>query len=456
LKTKSKATVYVKHQDKILAFRHSKYPEVGLQVPSGTIEDGETPVEAAKRELFEESGIDLPLESFEAVSVLEHDMRPFKSEIHTRHFFQVEIEEKPAESWGHLETHSSSDYEEEEFVFEWVSASSNLSGALSVGLGKGLPKGAGVGMENIERPEYGAVRQHLQNYRENRLQVLLKAFSQFGLKDLEYPNFEQIRAASFSLLEHLAHHLIYLQEHGHQTNEEDILRDLREILNNNSDILIFDSADCLHVPSENYESPIFLAIGRQALGGGPQNLRDSLCRESLSLIKGLGMGDTCHGHFGTIILLENKDLFSASNSYTLSGVRSTIYGDFVGSVFRMGETILHEATHNWLNDCLRAFSVDLNPEDRWYSPWRKKLRPSVGMLQAGMVFARLIQYFKKGLESGNLDPVDALYAEKRLETEFKILKEHLPILISVFDEIQQEPLRSVCAEELNRAINIFN
>jgi 8-oxo-dGTP pyrophosphatase MutT (NUDIX family) len=157
LKTKSKATVYVKHQDKILAFRHSKYPEVGLQVPSGTIEDGETPVEAAKRELFEESGIDLPLESFEAVSVLEHDMRPFKSEIHTRHFFQVEIEEKPAESWGHLETHSSSDYEEEEFVFEWVSASSNLSGALSVGLGKGLPKGAGVGMENIERPEYGAV-----------------------------------------------------------------------------------------------------------------------------------------------------------------------------------------------------------------------------------------------------------------------------------------------------------
>lgn len=43
--------------DSILAFSHKGQPEVPLQVPGGTLEDGESPLEGVKREVFEESGL---------------------------------------------------------------------------------------------------------------------------------------------------------------------------------------------------------------------------------------------------------------------------------------------------------------------------------------------------------------------------------------------------------------
>jgi 8-oxo-dGTP pyrophosphatase MutT (NUDIX family) len=41
----------------LLVHEHRDAPEAGLQVPAGTIEPGETPVDAARRELWEEAGL---------------------------------------------------------------------------------------------------------------------------------------------------------------------------------------------------------------------------------------------------------------------------------------------------------------------------------------------------------------------------------------------------------------
>ncbi|MGK9264493.1 NUDIX domain-containing protein [Sinorhizobium meliloti] len=48
-----------KHGLEVLAFRH---PSAGNQFVKGTIQQGEQPRDAAKRELLEESGLDCPIE----------------------------------------------------------------------------------------------------------------------------------------------------------------------------------------------------------------------------------------------------------------------------------------------------------------------------------------------------------------------------------------------------------
>ena len=53
----------------LLVFEHAGMPEAGLQVPGGTIERSETPIEAVAREVLEESG--LPLDGWQAVVTFE-------------------------------------------------------------------------------------------------------------------------------------------------------------------------------------------------------------------------------------------------------------------------------------------------------------------------------------------------------------------------------------------------
>lgn len=57
----------------VLVFEHAGMPEAGLQAPGGTIEAGETPLQAVAREVLEESG--LPLGGWQAAATLEVDGR---------------------------------------------------------------------------------------------------------------------------------------------------------------------------------------------------------------------------------------------------------------------------------------------------------------------------------------------------------------------------------------------
>lgn len=54
-----KVVAYVVHEEQILVFTHDDVPiEVtGVQVPAGSIADGEAPSDAAVREVWEETGL---------------------------------------------------------------------------------------------------------------------------------------------------------------------------------------------------------------------------------------------------------------------------------------------------------------------------------------------------------------------------------------------------------------
>ena len=110
--------------ERLLVFTHPQHPEVGLQVPAGTVEGSETLEAAVLRELVEETG----LSQFgrpEPLGEAHFDMSLFgRPEIHHRHFFRVAFSGVPRSRWRHVEN-SGGKAAPEVFEFCWASLSSN-------------------------------------------------------------------------------------------------------------------------------------------------------------------------------------------------------------------------------------------------------------------------------------------------------------------------------------------
>ena len=114
-----KVVAYVVRRDQLLVFVHPLHPEVGLQVPAGTVEPGESPAVALLRELREETG----LSEFGKPTYLGEatfDMAQFgRAESHRRYFYRVPLAQGAPERWRHLET-SGGTTPAELFEFFWV------------------------------------------------------------------------------------------------------------------------------------------------------------------------------------------------------------------------------------------------------------------------------------------------------------------------------------------------
>ncbi|MDX8047149.1 NUDIX domain-containing protein [Gracilibacillus sp. S3-1-1] len=77
----------------VLVFRHS-IPAAGIQIPKGTVKEGETPLQAVVREMKEETG----LEAFKVVRFLtEDDWNADDGAVHHRFFYEMEVAVTPDE-----------------------------------------------------------------------------------------------------------------------------------------------------------------------------------------------------------------------------------------------------------------------------------------------------------------------------------------------------------------------
>ncbi len=117
----SKVVAYITHNGRLLVFREPAFPEVGIQVPVGTMEPDETPADAVLREAEEETGLDtLRIVAF--LGAQDRDLRPRgRNVVQRRHFFHLTLDSDALETWRHWETSpSEGNVPEIEFEFFWV------------------------------------------------------------------------------------------------------------------------------------------------------------------------------------------------------------------------------------------------------------------------------------------------------------------------------------------------
>ena len=119
--TAEKVIAYITYGDKLLVFSHTCYPEAGIQVPAGTVEEGEPLDEAVLREAREETGLEgLRIQSY--LGVREYDLSAFDlSGVQRRHFFHLALCGEAPTRWRHYEQYPSDGSTEPiEFEFFWA------------------------------------------------------------------------------------------------------------------------------------------------------------------------------------------------------------------------------------------------------------------------------------------------------------------------------------------------
>lgn len=117
----AKVLCYVIRDGHLLVFRHRDHPEAGVQVPAGTLHEGEDPAVGALRETEEETG----RSGFRIVSTLgryDHEFRHTvagveRYEIHVRHVFLLEPPPGLPDRWSHLAEEGNGDFW---FEFWWT------------------------------------------------------------------------------------------------------------------------------------------------------------------------------------------------------------------------------------------------------------------------------------------------------------------------------------------------
>ncbi|MEH7532457.1 NUDIX hydrolase [Priestia megaterium] len=100
-----------------MSLQTQSYREAGVQVPAGTVEQGETIEEALYREVKEESGLMEFLSVTKLTTYVYH--HEGKSQYHERHVFHLAVSEEVPEHWEH-EVNSEGEDAGLIFSYYWV------------------------------------------------------------------------------------------------------------------------------------------------------------------------------------------------------------------------------------------------------------------------------------------------------------------------------------------------
>jgi len=127
-----KAYVYLTCGTDLLVFDEPDTPWLGLQVPGGTVDPGESFLHGAMREFAEETGLaldaafdhfssqDIPFEALPAVGQFKAPPeRPLRGR-HIRRNYHVQLNTRPKDSWEHYEMFPSAGCDPIRCRFSWI------------------------------------------------------------------------------------------------------------------------------------------------------------------------------------------------------------------------------------------------------------------------------------------------------------------------------------------------
>jgi 8-oxo-dGTP pyrophosphatase MutT (NUDIX family) len=117
----SKVMAYITREGRkgkeVLVFRHEHHSEAGLQVPGGTVDEGETPQTALHREILEETGLSCLKLVGPLTRVLSYS--DSRREWQERHVFHLEARSDLPSAWRHIVRCDGED-DGLHFLFSWI------------------------------------------------------------------------------------------------------------------------------------------------------------------------------------------------------------------------------------------------------------------------------------------------------------------------------------------------
>ncbi|MCV9908402.1 NUDIX domain-containing protein [Brucella sp. HL-2] len=134
-----KVLIYATWNGKLLVFREPENPDTPLQVPGGTVDEGEEIQSAAYREFHEEIGI-FKTSGMRHLETLTYNyIEPFHIETHRRHCFHLPLSGKFPEEWHHYEMFPCDGNKPILFKLFWLPLL-EASARIGLGMGKSITK----------------------------------------------------------------------------------------------------------------------------------------------------------------------------------------------------------------------------------------------------------------------------------------------------------------------------
>jgi 8-oxo-dGTP pyrophosphatase MutT (NUDIX family) len=99
VRLRKRVVVYVERDDGLLVFDHRDHPEAGTQVPAGGVHEGEDLIEAAAREVREETGVRLETKP---MLLGTHEHLDGLGQSALSHFFRVQAPDGLPNAWRHV------------------------------------------------------------------------------------------------------------------------------------------------------------------------------------------------------------------------------------------------------------------------------------------------------------------------------------------------------------------
>ncbi|WP_405773786.1 aKG-HExxH-type peptide beta-hydroxylase [Streptomyces sp. NBC_00859] len=206
-------------------------------------------------------------------------------------------------------------------------------------------------------------------------------------------------------------------------------------------VLVVSAEQCTPVQDDRLGSRMYLLDAPEPLPGPEREQLALTLNTAIDAALAVG-AEVLRSSTAVVIRTGEVALGETCRSYTFDFLPGTVVSNWSGEPLRLAETLVHEATHSWLNECLESEEVEFPPGTNFHSPWKGEERPAFGITHAALAFAHVIQYLSRVQPDAGDHSRLAAVLRRRWADELDSLNSGRDAAEQCFDMVSSERLRA--------------